>query len=80
MVNGSVQAKRLLLDITNPDTTLINPEDDGFVLGDMNTVFKLEDYYINPIHCFMLTMVHKVKLSYAVMLTHFCENLLTILN
>ena len=81
VVNGSVQAKRLLLDITNPDTTLINPEDDGFVLGDiLNTVFKLEDCYINPIHCFMLTMVHKVKLSYAVMLTHFCENLLTTLN
>ena len=77
VVIGSVQAKRLLLDITNPDTTLINPEDDGFVLSDMYTVFKkLEDCYINPAHCFMLTMVHKVKLSYAVMFTHFCENFL----
>ena len=81
VVIGSVQAKRLLLDITNPDTTHINPEDDGFVLGDiLNTVFKLEDCYINPIHCLMLTMVHKVKLSYAVMFTHFCENFLTTLN
>ena len=81
VVIGSVQAKRLLLDITNPDTTLINPEDDGFVLGDMYTVFKkLEDCYINPTHCFMLTMVHKMELSHAVMFTHFCENSLTTLN
>ena len=82
VVIGSVQAQRLHLDITNPDTTLINPEDDGFILGDIfYTVFKkLEDCYINPTNCFMLTMVHKVKLYYAVMFTHFCENFLKSLN
>ena len=47
---GSVEAKRLFLDVTSPESPLINPEGDGHMLADMlrAVVKRLEDCYSNP--------------------------------
>ena len=76
VVMGSVEAKRLLLDVTSPESPLINPEGDGHMLADMlrAVVKRLEDCYSNPSHCLMLTEISKVKVFYAVMFTHFRNN------
>ena len=77
VVIGFVQAKRILLDITNPESLFINPEGDSFMLGDMwrAVLKKLEDCYLNPSHCFMFTEINKVKLFYAVMFSNFRNNI-----
>ena len=76
VVMGSIEAKRLLLDVTSPESPLINPEGDGHMLADMlrTVVKRLEDCYSNPSHCLMLTEISKVKVFYAVMFTHFRNN------
>ena len=90
VVIGFVQAKRILLDITNHESLLINPEGDGFMLGDMWCAVykKLEDCYPNPSHCLMFTEINKAKLFYAIMfsktfaisLTRPCPNICQLSN